>query len=277
VISLEQVRALESRVEKALAYIARLRSENEGLARKAAECQAFVDEVAEELGAAEASRDSAIEGAAASEARAAVSEARSAELEAEAAELRSRVAELQARSAELQERSAELQEHSAELEARSAEVEARAAREAARIASIEARAVTAESQIAELVAKADEYRRDQSRIEEGIVHALEKLDFFEDLVLSQPLPDAQPGPEAPAPAGELAVSGTVSPESEATTPASAATEPTRAPAATKPTGVMSSARRESSGIEVKAAPVESDSPAPTPANRASGEAELDIF
>ena len=34
-------------------------------------------------------------------------------------------------------------------------------------------------------ARAEEYRKDQAKIEEGIVHALEKLDSFEDLVLGQ--------------------------------------------------------------------------------------------
>lgn len=36
---------------------------------------------------------------------------------------------------------------------------------------------------AELEAAAEAFRRDQARIEEGIIHALEKLDAFEDLVI----------------------------------------------------------------------------------------------
>ena len=47
----------------------------------------------------------------------------------------------------------------------------------------EDRAVAAESRVRELEEAIAIFKRDQSRIEEGILHALEKLDAFEDLVL----------------------------------------------------------------------------------------------
>lgn len=128
-ISLEQVHALEARVEKAVSYIASLRSENAQLRDRLEEDKSFIDEAAVELEAAESARDAA----------------------------QTRVAELESRLAE------------------------------------------AEAKTAELAGRIDEYRRDQSRIEEGIVHALEKLDSFEDLVLGQtPVRSEPPDREAVA-------------------------------------------------------------------------------
>ncbi|HUX39809.1 MAG TPA: hypothetical protein VMV83_01480 [Rectinemataceae bacterium] len=47
----------------------------------------------------------------------------------------------------------------------------------------EDRAAAAESRVRELEEAIATFKRDQSKIEEGILHALEKLDAFEDLVL----------------------------------------------------------------------------------------------
>ena len=47
----------------------------------------------------------------------------------------------------------------------------------------EDRAAAAESRVRELEEAIAVFKRDQSKIEEGILHALEKLDAFEDLVL----------------------------------------------------------------------------------------------
>lgn len=47
----------------------------------------------------------------------------------------------------------------------------------------EDRAAAAESRVRELEEAIGIFKRDQSKIEEGILHALEKLDAFEDLML----------------------------------------------------------------------------------------------
>jgi len=138
-ISLEQVRTLEDRVEKAVAYIASLRAEAAELERRLAEATSFIDEAASELAASE-------EKAVQAESRA---EAAEAQRQAEALRIR--------------------------------EIESRLQDMAERVAAAETRS-------AELNARAEEYRKDQAKIEEGIVHALEKLDSFEDLVLAQPEP-----------------------------------------------------------------------------------------
>jgi chromosome segregation ATPase len=143
-ISLEQVRALEARVERAVSYIASLREEGAELRRRLAEAQSFIDEAANELAAAE-------------------QKSQDAEKRAEAVEA--------LRQAE---------------GGRMREYESRLSDMAERVAAAESRA-------AELGARAEEYRRDQAKIEEGIVHALEKLDSFEDLVLGQESEEAAPG------------------------------------------------------------------------------------
>ena len=139
-ISLEQVRTLEDRVEKAVAYIAGLRDESAELRRCLAEAQSFIDEAAKELAKAE-------EKAGAAEKRADAAE----ELrQVDASTVAGRVRELESRLSDMAERVA-----------------------------------AAETQAADLSARAEEYRRDQAKIEEGIMHALRKLDSFEDLVLGQ--------------------------------------------------------------------------------------------
>jgi DNA repair exonuclease SbcCD ATPase subunit len=140
-ISLAQVRALEDRVEKAVAYITSLRGEGVELARRLAEAQSFIDEAANELAAAEEKTQAAEHRAEAAE------ELR----QAEASALGGRIREFESRLADMAER----------------------------VAAAEARA-------AELGTRSEEYRKDQAKIEEGIIHALEKLDSFEDLVLGKP-------------------------------------------------------------------------------------------
>lgn len=164
-ISLEQVRALEGRVEKAVAYIASLRGEAAELTRRLAEAQSFIDDAANELAASE-------EKASVAERRA---EAADAMRQAEAGHIR--------------------------------EIESRLSDMAERVAAAETRA-------AELNARAEEYRRDQAKIEEGIIHALEKLDSFEDLVLSQ----AAASEEKPAPAAQAVDEGPAA-DAEAEVPA----------------------------------------------------------
>ncbi len=180
-LSLEQVRALEDRVERAVAYIASIREENTELHRRLglsearyAETQSFIDEAAEELAAIE------------EKAKGAVAEAASYKARLEAAAEHS--AQLEARFVDLEARSRELGERAAAAEARAAEADRRAR--------------GAEAASADLETRIETYRSDQSRIEEGIVHALEKLDAFEDLILTQATPSAAAAPSveaAPAP------------------------------------------------------------------------------
>ena len=82
-ISLEQVRALEDRVEKAVAYIAQLRGENAELERRLPRRKSFIDEAANELAASEEKLQAA-------EARQAEAETRQAESEAKLAETAAR-------------------------------------------------------------------------------------------------------------------------------------------------------------------------------------------
>jgi chromosome segregation ATPase len=169
VVSLEQVRALEDRVEKAVAYIGSLREEGAELRRRLAEAQSFIDEAGEELAAAE-------EKVLAAEKRA---DSAQSMRDADAEKIR-------------------------ELESRLGDM-------AQRVAAAETRA-------AELSARAEEYRKDQAKIEEGIVHALEKLDSFEDLVLAQASPPAAEEPTAEAaeePAAKAGIAVKAAPDLEA--------------------------------------------------------------
>ncbi len=218
-ISLEQVRALEDRVEKAVAYISSLREEGAELRRRLAEAQSFIDEAANELAAAE-------EKTLAAEKRAEDAEARRL---AEAEQVR--------------------------------EVESRLSDMAERVAAAETRA-------AELSARAEEYRKDQAKIEEGIVHALEKLDSFEDLVLAKAAPAQAPEVKpAPAPVQAPAAKQAPAPAPEKV-PA-----PGRAEAAAKKPSAEPA--QPGSGIAVKSAPDDEGKNGPEPIETL--ENELDIF
>jgi chromosome segregation ATPase len=154
-ISLEQVRALEDRVEKAVAYIATLRANGAELERRLAEAQSFIDEAAKEL--------------AASEEKSQAAEAKLSEAEAKAGAVASKVVELEARRAALETQRQAESAHIREVESR--------------LADMSERVAAAETRAAELSSRAEEYRKDQAKIEEGIVHALARLDSFEDLML----------------------------------------------------------------------------------------------
>lgn len=147
-VSLEQIRALEARVEKAVVLIDKLRRENAGLEQRLIEASRSEEQVKTayfEL-----------------ESRTAVASRMTSESEARLSELGAglKAAEDKARDAEL----------------KAAEAEERAA-------VLERRALAAEHKASELESKAEEIKREQSRIEEGLTHALQKLDAFEDLVM----------------------------------------------------------------------------------------------
>ncbi len=154
-ISLEQIRALEARVEKAVVLIRELRGENEGLARRLAEAQS----------------------------RQGAAESRSAELEARVEVLARREAEGQTALQAAEARASTFEARTAVAEAKIPELSARLSEREARAIALEEKAARAEARAFELENRAEELRREQARIEEGIVHALEKLDAFEDLVL----------------------------------------------------------------------------------------------
>lgn len=99
---------------------------------------------------------------------------------------------------------------------------------------------------ADLEKTIEEHRRDQARIEQGILHALERLNAFEDAILD-------PGPAAV-------------PRSPAEKPAHAAAQ-SATPATSKASAPQASARPEPSSSGKEAA-----DPAP-----GSEEAELEIF
>lgn len=76
----------------------------------------------------------------------------------------------------------------------------------------------AEGRVAELEGLIREFQADQARIEEGIVHALKKLDAFEDAVhaagvaADQVAPPPRPFEERAAPAAKVEASKKASPD-----------------------------------------------------------------
>ncbi|HCO49760.1 MAG TPA: hypothetical protein DIT55_10205 [Spirochaetaceae bacterium] len=141
-VSLEQIRAFEARVEKAVTLIDKLRRENAELEQRLVEASRSVDE-----------------------AKAAYSE--------------------------LESRSAASLRMTTETEATIEELRAKLQAAEAESASSRERAVAAEQKSFDLESKAEELKREQSRIEEGLTHALQKLDAFEDLVMGISVGEAQ--------------------------------------------------------------------------------------
>jgi DNA repair exonuclease SbcCD ATPase subunit len=136
-VSLEQIHALEARVEKAVLLIEKLRKENAELEQRLVEASLGDERL------------------------------REAEQKYSAAALK---------ATEADERAAAL-----DKKAQAAEAENTALRE--RVAQAEQKAVEFEAKAAEFEAKAEQLKHEQSRIEEGLSHALDKLDAFEDLVM----------------------------------------------------------------------------------------------
>ena len=136
-VSLEQIRALEARVEKAVLLIEKLRKENADLEQRLIEASRGEERLREV------------------EQKVAIAELKATEAEKRAAELANTAQTLEAENASLRERTAGAEQKAAELETR-----------------------------------AEQLRHEQGRIEEGLAHALEKLDAFEDLVMGISLSDA---------------------------------------------------------------------------------------
>ena len=131
----------------------------------------------------------------------------------------------------------------------------------------EDRAAAAESRARELEEAIAVFRRDQSRIEEGILHALEKLDAFEDLVLR--------GPTAAENEAEALAEAPLTPV-QAPSPAAEASRP-EAPEVSPGDPAQASARTAAETL-FEAAASESPRPGPTrPAVPPPAVDELEIF
>ncbi|HNV19459.1 MAG TPA: hypothetical protein PKJ52_07410, partial [Rectinema sp.] len=161
-LNLEQVRALEARVEKAVVLITKLRQENADLESQLADITR-----AEEL-----------------------LRNQNAELERQNAaqirlvtEISEKLESLSTHVKEAEEKLAQAELKAAEAEERAATMERKAQGAEEEIARYRDRALSAERRIAEMEAKAEELKSEQDKIEQGLIQALSKLDSFEDMVL----------------------------------------------------------------------------------------------
>jgi FtsZ-binding cell division protein ZapB len=152
--------------------------------------------------------------------------------------------------------------------------------------SSQAELAQSSARIAELEAAAEAYRRDQVRIEEGIVHALRKLDAFEDLMLKAgegqargDAAEAQPHPRA-APEPSRAAMDVREGISERPSPARPSSLPSAGPGAGEALAASAPLADELSEEELEAATapgpaVETTLEPETPVHAV--ENELDIF
>lgn len=161
-LNLEQIRALEARVEKAVVLITKLRQENADLERRLADAGKTEDLFK--------SQNAELERQCTAQARA-------------VSENSTRLESLAARAKEAEESAAQAALKAAESEERAAAMERKAQAADDEIAHYRERALTAERRVAELESKAEELKAEQERIEQGLVQALSKLDSFEDMVL----------------------------------------------------------------------------------------------
>jgi chromosome segregation ATPase len=175
-LNLEQVRALEARVEKAVVLITKLRQENADQERRLADAAKSEELLKSQLAA---------------QARAAT-------------ESTSRLEGLGARAKEAEEKAAQAELKAAEAEERAAATERKAQAADEEIAHYRDRALTAERRVADLESKAEELKSEQERIEQGLMQALSKLDSFEDMVLEMSLGSNSESAESLAPEQEAA-------------------------------------------------------------------------
>lgn len=171
--SLEQIRALEARVEKAVGLIGKLRKENAELEERLMEASRSEEQTK--------SAFSELERKAAVSAR-------------NAAEAAGQVDELLESAQEAEEKTKNAELRAAEAEERAATLERKAQASESEIAAYRERALAAEHKVAELESRVEDMKREQSRIEEGLVHALGKLDAFEDLVMGISTPAGETAP-----------------------------------------------------------------------------------
>jgi chromosome segregation ATPase len=165
-LNLEQVRALEARVEKAVILVTRLRQENADLERRLADAARAEDLLKNQNADLE---------------RQLAAQSRSVNENA------SRLESLLNRVKEAEEIAAKAELRAAESEERAAAMERKAQAADDETAHYRERALTAERRVAELESKSEELKAEQERIEQGLVQALTKLDSFEDMVLEMSL------------------------------------------------------------------------------------------
>lgn len=161
-LNLEQIRALEARVEKAVVLITKLRQENADQERRLADVSKTEELLRNQK--AELERQLAAQTRIATESGA-------------------RLEALMTRVKEAEERAAQAELKAADAEERAAAMERKAQAAEDEVAHYRDRALTAERRVADLESKAEELKAEQERIEQGLVQALSKLDSFEDMVL----------------------------------------------------------------------------------------------
>lgn len=141
----------------------------------------------------------------------------------------------------------------------------------------------AKAQNAELEAAAAAFKSDQARIESGIVHALEKLDMFEDLVMqTKPQDGAEQGAHsAPLPVKETAVPREESAGAAGSQPEAApAASISESPAAAAPDSEAEAPEQEpAEPVQNAVLPNEAEAAKAEPKadGESSDEGELDIF
>lgn len=145
-VKLEQIRALEARVEKAVVLIDKLRKENAELEQRLLEASGAHDLLAAENAELKIKLESLPD-----------------------EDFLDKLSQAEARCDSESRRRLELEELLAAAKAEAQEHKARAE--------------AAQAKASELEASAEEFKSEQLRIEEGLAHALSKLDAFEDMVM----------------------------------------------------------------------------------------------
>jgi DNA repair exonuclease SbcCD ATPase subunit len=161
-VSLEQIRALEARVEKAVTLIEKLRKENAVLEQNLMEASRSEEQTKAAYTELERKAGASIR---------------------QASESAAQIEELQARIKEAEQKAKDAELRAAESEEKAAAFERKAQAAEAEAATYRERALAAEHRVGELETRAEDLKKEQARIEEGLVHALDKLDAFEDMVM----------------------------------------------------------------------------------------------
>jgi chromosome segregation ATPase len=161
-VSLEQIRALEARVEKAVGLIEKLRKENANLEQSLIEASRSQEGITAAYSELERRAGTSIK----------IAQESGVVIES----LNAKIADLQAKADDAELRALSAEERLEAFEKKALTIESE-------IAPYKERALAAEKKAQDLETRAEELRLEQSRIEEGLSHALQKLDAFEDMVM----------------------------------------------------------------------------------------------